>query len=89
MRRKYYLSIIIVFFVLFIIIGSFSYAYFTASISGNLANQNVITTGNMSLLFNDGPDVSTSNLVPGSGITKTISVNNNGTVDKNYAENFT
>ena len=85
MKKKYYISIIIVFFVLFIIIGSFSYAYFTAIVNGNnLASDNVITTGNMSLLLSDGPLVSGANLLPGSSITKTFSVKNNGSIDTTY-----
>ena len=84
MKKKFYLSII-VFFVLLLIIGSFSFAYFTASVNGNnLASTNVITSGSMSLLLNDGADVSAGNLMPGSSVTKTFSVKNNGSLDTVY-----
>ena len=62
-----------------------SYAYFTASVNGNdLANDNVITTGNMALILNDGEGVSLPNAIPGTSITKTFSVKNIGNVNTTY-----
>ena len=82
-RNKLLIQIIII--SLFIIITTTSYAYFTASVSGNnLATDNVITTGNMALMLNDGVEVSLPDAIPGKSITKTFSVKNIGSVNTTY-----
>lgn len=82
-RNKILIQIIII--SLFTIIITTSYAYFTASVSGNnLATDNVITAGNMALILNDGVEVSLPDAIPGSSITKTFSVKNIGDVTTNY-----
>lgn len=57
-----------------------SYAYFVADVSGD-SQQTVITTGNMKLLFTDGPSLSANNLIPTQKVTKTFKVKNTGDID--------
>ncbi len=64
---------------------SVSYAYFSASVSGNSkAYDTVITTGTMRLAFIDGSQVEVNNLLPGSSIQKEFSVTNTGTLKTEY-----
>lgn len=69
----------------FIASTSFTYAYFSAGISGNEeATQETVTTGNLTLLFNDGPQIGGNDIMPGTSYNKTFTVTNTGTLDTFY-----
>ena len=62
-----------------------SYAYFSASISGNEnAKDMVVEAGTLSLVYTDGPEIKAQNIKPGWSTTKEVSVKNTGTLDTNY-----
>ena len=62
-----------------------SYAYFSASISGNEnAKDMVVEAGTLSLVYTDGPAINAQYIKPGWSTTKEVSVKNNGTLDTNY-----
>ena len=62
-----------------------SYAYFSASISGNENAKNVVVeAGTLSLVYTDGPEINAQNIKPGWSTTKEVSVKNTGTLDTNY-----
>ena len=62
-----------------------SYAYFSASISGNENAKNVVVeAGTLSLIYTDGPEIKAQNIKPGWSTTKEVSVKNTGTLDTNY-----
>ncbi len=85
--NKYTKPILIISAILIVVITTIaSYAYFTASVSGNnLANNNVITTGTMAVEFIDGNNLNlVENMIPGDYIEKTFSVKNIGTVEASY-----
>ena len=83
-KNKLKLSILAISCVM--LITSFSYAYFTASVSGNdSASETVVTTGNMQIAYTDGDIIGTpSNMIPGQSIEKTFKVKNTGNVDTSY-----
>ncbi len=62
-----------------------SYAYFSASISGNENAKNVVVeAGTLKLTYTDGPAINAQHIKPGWSTTKEVSVKNNGTLDTNY-----
>ena len=62
-----------------------SYAYFSASISGNENAKNVVVeAGTLSLVYTDGPEIKAQNIKPSWSTTKEVSVKNTGTLDANY-----
>ncbi len=62
-----------------------SYAYFSASISGNENAKNVVVeAGTLSLVYTDGPEIKAQNIKPSWSTTKEVSVKNTGTLDTNY-----
>ena len=65
------------------IITTTSYAYFSASVSGE-STATVITAGIMEIEFTDGPQVSLENAIPGDKVVKTFKVKNTGTVSVWY-----
>ena len=66
-----------------------SYAYFVANVSGNKDTNNVVVTnGVMSLEYKDGDEVSLTNAVTGSSVSKTFTVKNTGNVSTNYTIYF-
>ena len=72
-------------FLLLIMTTGLSYAYFSASISGNEnAKDVVVEAGTLSLVYTDGPEIKAQNIKPGWSTTKEVSVKNNGTLDTNY-----
>ena len=75
--------------VLVSIVVATSYAYFTATVSGNKDTNNVvITNGVMSLEYKDGDEITLDNAVPGNSVTKTFTVKNTGNVSTNYTIYF-
>ena len=72
-------------FLLLIMTTGLSYAYFSASISGNENAKNVVVeAGTLSLVYTDGPEIKAQNIKPGWSTTKEVSVKNTGTLDTNY-----
>ena len=70
---------------LLLLTTGFSYAYFSASISGNENAKNVVVeAGTLSLVYTDGPEIKAQNIKPGWSTTKEVSVKNTGTLDTNY-----
>ena len=62
-----------------------SYAWFSASISGNENAKNVVVeAGTLSLVYTDGPEIKVQNIKPGWSTTKEVSVKNNGTLGAYY-----
>ena len=62
-----------------------SYAYFSASISGNENAKNVVVeAGTLKLTYTDGLAINAQYIKPGWSTTKEVSVKNNGTLDTNY-----
>jgi len=62
-----------------------SYAWFSASISGNENAKNVVVeAGTLKLTYTDGPAINAQYIKPGWSTTKEVSVKNNGTLDTNY-----
>ena len=75
--------------VLVSIVVATSYAYFTATVSGNKDTNNVvITNGVMSLEYKDGDEITLDNAVPGDSVTKTFTIKNTGNVSTNYTIYF-
>ena len=78
-------------FIISIVIGGIgvAYSYFTADVIGNNNSfQNVITTGDMALAFNDSLEINLNNAIPGDSVSKQFSVTNTGTVETNYTLYF-
>ena len=72
-------------FLLLIMTTGLSYAYFSASISGNENAKNVVVeAGTLSLVYTDGPEIKAQNIKPGWSTTKEVSVKNTGTLEANY-----
>ena len=87
MNSNHIKQLVLVIAILIITLASFaSYAYFTADVQGNdTAANNVITTGNMKITYEDGSVIgTTNNMIPGDSIEKRFSVKNTGTVDTVY-----
>ena len=87
MNNNHIKQLVLVIAILIIALASFtSYAYFTADVQGNdTAANNVITTGNMEITYEDGSVIgTTNNMIPGDSIEKHFSVTNTGTVDTVY-----
>ena len=62
-----------------------SYAWFSASISGNDNAKNVVVeAGTLKLIYTDGPAINAQYIKPGWSTTKEVSVKNNGTLDAYY-----
>lgn len=81
--KKIYLGAGLAFLLLMTI--SLSYAYFSASVSGNdNAKDVVVNAGTLSLVYADGPEIKVENIRPGKTITKEVTVKNTGTLDTNY-----
>ena len=82
-NKKIYLGVGLAFLLLMTI--SLSYAYFSASVSGNdNAKDMVVEAGTLKLTYTDGPAINAQHIKPGWSTTKEVSVKNNGTLDTNY-----
>ena len=81
-NKKIYIMLVVS--ILLTVIGV-SLAYFSLNIIGNdTAKYNTITTGDLSLTYNDTSELSFDNALPGDSITKTITVKNTGTEEVSY-----
>ena len=63
---------------------SFTYSWFSASVTSNEVKDQVVETGTLSLRYVDGPEIKMENIRPGTTITKTVYVANTGTLDASY-----
>ena len=82
-NKKIYLGVGLAFLLLMTI--SLSYAYFSASVSGNdNAKDVIVNAGTLSLVYTDGPEIKVENIRPGKTITKEVTVKNTGTLDTKY-----
>ena len=88
MKDKKLLFGIIITFVFLFTIG-ITYAWFsvTTNIEGE-ANDIITSTGTLSVLFTDGPQISLLEINPGASQTKTFTVKNTGSLDSYYKINW-
>ena len=64
---------------------SFSYAYFSTSVSGNDEAKGItVTAGTLALTYTDSPEIVATNIRPGWSTTKVVTIKNTGTLDTNY-----
>ena len=64
---------------------SFSYAYFSTSVSGNDEAKGItVTAGTLALTYTDSPEIVANNIKPGWSTTKVVTIKNTGTLDANY-----
>ncbi len=64
---------------------SFSYAYFSTSVSGNDEAKGItVTAGTLALTYTDSPEIVANNIRPGWSTTKVVAIKNTGTLDTNY-----
>ena len=78
-KNVIFLSVLAVATLLTAVVGT-TFAYFTATVTGNETSKNVnVTTANMSVVYTQGDKVSIANLVPGQEIpAMTFNVKNSG-----------
>lgn len=70
---------------IFISTASFTYAYFDLKINGNETANNIeAQTGTLMLVYTDSPEIVANKIEPGWTATKTITVENTGTLDAIY-----
>src|SRR5574344_1543780 len=73
----------------FIASVSFTYAYFSAGITGNdTATDQIVTAGTLSISFTDGPQLVGSEWYPNDSISKTFEIENTGTLGVYYTINW-
>ena len=81
-----YLSVVLG---LLLVIGV-SYAYFSITVNGNEeAKDIIVTTGNLSLYYNSGPELKVDNIQPGKILIKEFTVTNTGDFDTEFDINMT
>ncbi|MCF7626180.1 leucine-rich repeat protein [Holdemanella sp. SCCA2] len=69
---------------LFLATIGFSYAYFAATLVNKDVKDQVVQTGTLSLTYTDGTAINGVNIRPGWKATKTITIENTGTLDAFY-----
>ena len=69
---------------LFLATIGFSYAYFAATLVNKDVKDQVVQTGTLSLTYTDGTAINGVNIRPGWKATKTITIENTGTIDAFY-----
>ena len=80
-----YLSVVLG---LLLVIGV-SYAYFSITVNGNEEAQDIrVTTGNLSLFYNSGPELKVDNIQPGYQLIKEFTVTNTGDFDTEFDINM-
>ena len=84
MKEKKILFVTGIILLFFMSVG-LSYSYFTIAVNGNeTAKDMVVETGTLKLEYTDGPEIIAKSIQPGWKITKTITVENTGTLDAIY-----
>lgn len=61
-----------------------TFAYFEMTIDNKDVKDQIVTTGTLKIKFSDGQDINITNLDPGTEITKTVSVENTGSMNTGY-----
>ena len=85
-KTAIYLSIVLG---LLLVIGV-SYAYFSITVNGNEEAKDItVTTGNLSLYYNSGPELKVDNIEPGKILIKEFTVTNTGDFDTEFDINMT
>lgn len=86
MKRKYIKTLIVVAaFLILALVTSASYAFYVAYVHGNEnANNTVITTGNMQLIFQDGDTITLDNAYPTKSVEKYFGIGNVGDLPATY-----
>lgn len=86
MKNNYLkLLVIVAAFLVLSLVTSASYAYYVAYVRGNdSVFDTVITTGDLSLQFVEGNNISFYNAIPGKSITKYFGIYNDGNSDTTY-----
>ena len=80
-----YLSVVLG---LLLVIGV-SYAYFSITVNGNEEAKDItVTTGNLSLYYNSGPELKVDNIEPGKILIKEFTVTNTGDFDTEFDINM-
>ena len=80
-----YLSVVLG---LLLVIGV-SYAYFSITVNGNEEAKDItVTTGNLSLYYNSGPELKVDNIQPGKILIKEFTVTNTGDFDTEFDINM-
>ena len=69
---------------LFLATIGLSYAYFTATLVNKDVKDQIVQTGTLSLKYTDGPEINAKNIKPGWTISKTVTIENTGTLDAFY-----
>ncbi len=69
---------------LFLATIGLSYAYFTATLVNKDVKDQIVTTGTLSLKYTDGPEINAKNIKPGWTLSKTVTIENTGTLDAIY-----
>ena len=85
-NKKLILSIGIL--LIFLAFVSLSYAYFDIKILNNDVKDQVVETGSLILKYTDGPEIIAKNIEPGWSVTKTVTVENKGSLETFYNLNW-
>ena len=84
-KTTIYLSVVLG---LLLVIGV-SYAYFSITVNGNEEAKDItVTTGNLSLYYNSGPELKVNNIEPGKILIKEFTVTNTGDFDTEFDINM-
>lgn len=87
-KNVVFLTVLAVATLLTAVVGT-TFAYFTATVTGDTPAENTITTATLSVDYTDGNAINSTLIVPGTVIpSKTITVTNNSTVNVTYAINW-
>lgn len=81
-KKKY--SVLILCSFVFIASLSFTYAFFSLSNVENNSNDEIVTTGVLSINYSSGPQIIMNNIMPGATSSKTFIVTNTGTLNTSY-----
>ena len=85
-KKIFYGSMLV--FVFLLTVG-LTYAYFSIIVSGNEEAQDIrVTTGNLSLFYNSGPELKVDNIQPGYQLVKEFTVTNTGDFDTEFDINM-
>ena len=80
-KKKYYFYLLLI-FVFGLSIG-LSYAFFSVQINGD-SELVKTSTGTLSLRYQDGPEISLGDVIPGSSVSKTIYITNTSSLTAQY-----
>ena len=88
-KKIFFLSVIVFSVLLILGVTGLTYAWFSATVSGNSAAKGaVVETGILSIKYTNGNEIKGENILPGWTMTKTFTVENTGTVPATYKINW-